>query len=50
MTDEQKRLIIDLRVRLVTIESHLTQSQVKIMVSLALENLDELIASMGEPT
>jgi len=49
MTDEQKRLILDLRVRMVAIESHLAQSQVKIMVSLALENLDSLIASMGEP-
>ena len=50
MTDEQKRLIIDLRVRLVAIESHLTQSQVKVMVSLALESIDTLITSMGETT
>jgi hypothetical protein len=50
MTDEQKRLLADLRVRLVAIEGQITSPQVKIMVALALENLDELIVSIGDPT
>ena len=50
MTDEQKRLILGLRVRLVAIEGQITSPQVKIMVALALENLDELIVSIGDPT
>ena len=48
MTEEEKQLLEDLRVRLAEIAKHSCTPQLKLMVTLAQENLEELAKSLGE--